>query len=222
MILLAEPYIRFSRNLDPSLFPAISERLLQETEGIASATYGDLTTRVFIRLEQGSTRVWVSITSVVGALVFYGDIRQSIDYLVKDARAVSNAVVPMVKDEMGWSENSIRLKQSRSGVPGKLRRLFQDVRNGKLTPEEGTSQAVDLLYRVEGPGFETSAPNLAERIASEMHETALTRAHRGTRRRKRKLPPQDSPAPAPMLPSPRIGVIVSRDPLSGAVKISNY
>lgn len=222
MILITEPYIHFGRNLDPSRFPEISERLLGESERIGNSIYGDLRTRVFVRVEQGSTKVWVSITAAIGALTFYGDVRQSIDYLAKDSRMISTAVLPMVRREMGWTQSAVRVSQSRSGVPGKLRRLFQDVAAGKITPDEGTREAVELLYRVEGPAFEANSPNLAERIASEMYETGLAASSNRRRRKGKREQRQDRPESIPLLPSPRIGVIVSRDPLSGAVKISNY
>jgi hypothetical protein len=224
MILIAEPYARYTRTLEPSEVEAAAARLLEAAERAAQRHFGDryerLRITVVARIEGGSTRTWVTIGALLTALNSYGNLRQSIDYLVKDAQSVGQAILSETSHSLGINEHPAG-QQKRLGVPGRLRRLFVRVEKGELSPEEATSQAVRLLERHGGIDSMSEVPRLARQLRSELTEVAAQQE-----RPKTSLPVRSHrpvlglPPVAPV--QRRRGAIASRDSDSGQVDVVTY
>jgi hypothetical protein len=224
MIVIAEPYARYTRTIPPSDIESAASRLLQAAERTTRQHFDDRYERLGItvvaRVEAGSTRTWVTIGALVTALNAYGSFRQSIDYLVKDARSVGQMILSESPHSLGIDEHPAG-QQRRLGIPGQLRRLFARVEKGELSPEEATSQAVRLLERRGGIESMPDVPRLARQLRSELTEIAAEQE-----RRKTALPPKSHrpvlglPPTAPVR-RPR-GAIASRSPESGEVDVVTY
>jgi hypothetical protein len=226
MITIAEPYTRFDRTLGPTRLEDKAAEVLAAVEGRVVAYYFgrdlDLPIRVFVRLERGSTRAWVTITTVASVLVFYGDIRQSVDYLIADAKRVATLVLPHIQRTLGTAEPPTTY-QRRLGLPGQLHRLFSAVERHEMSSDEATSRAVELLYEREGPHVVEQIPRLTERLAIEMraavkadYKNLLPKTQ--ARERRRRLPPPVEALP----PRRRTGVIVERDEKTGQLRVNTY
>jgi len=199
-------------------------RLLQAGESAARRHFGDRFERLGItvvaKVEGGSTRTWVTIGSLVTALTFYGNMRQSLDYLVKDAWSVGNLILSESPHSLGIDEHPAG-QQKRLGIPGQLRRLFVRVEKGELSPEEATSHAIRLLERRGGVESMREVPRLARQLRSELTEIAAEREIP-----KAPLPPTGQRPvlglpPAAPVRRPR-GAIASRDSGSGQVDVVTY
>lgn len=225
MIIVAEPYAKFSATLGPSRLEPAARALLERVEPEVAAYYTQhlhgLPIRVFVRVERGSTRTWVSVGSVAAALVFYGDIRQSLDYLIRDAKAVAGIVSVHVTGAIGLPPQPPAVSQRRLGVPGKLHRLFKEVERGELSADEGTRRSVELLYEQAGPTVTEEVPGLTERLSTEFRDAS--RARSVPLRRKHTDEGRLLPLPTfTALPARRrTGVILSRE-ASGDVSVSTY
>src|SRR5262245_43869850 len=145
MIVIAEPYSRFRRTIPLDELKSRAGDLLTYSENEIRAYYRsghpNLEIYVSLRVEQGSTRVWLVVGTVVGALTLYGDIRQSVDYLIKDARSVGELILPEVPTKLKLPETP-EVTQKRLGLPGKLERLFQAVEHHEITPHKATQLAL--------------------------------------------------------------------------------
>jgi hypothetical protein len=223
MIVIAEPYARYTRTLEPSDIESAATRLLQAAERATREHFGDRYERLGItiaaRVEAGSTRTWVTIGAVLAALNSYGNLRQSIDYLVKDARSVGQVILSESPHSLGVDEHAAG-QQKRLGVPGQLRRLFVRVEKGELSPEEATSQAVRLRERRGGIDSMPDVPRIARQLRSELTEIAEQE------RPKIPLPPRSHRPvlglpPAAPVRRPR-GAIASRDSESGQLDVVTY
>lgn len=224
MIIIAQPYARYTRTLEPSAIESAASRLLQVAERTARQHFGDrygrLGVTVVARVEAGSTRAWVTIGALVTALNAYGNFRQSLDYLVKDAQSLGQVILSESPHSLGIDEHTAG-QQKRLGIPGQLRRLFIRVEKGELSPEEATSQAVRLLERRAGLDSMPDIPRLARQLHSELTVVAAEQERPRT-----PLPPK-SHRPVLGLPPgvpvrrPR-GAIASRSSESGQVEVVTY
>ena len=227
MLVIAEPYFRFLQTLGPTRLESGAAELLQDVEPLIVAQYlgsfERLPIRVSVRVERGSTKAWITVTGLAGALIFYGDIRQSIDYLVGDAKRVADLVRPFVAPNLGLGRAEPAYRERRLGAPGSLHRLFAQVERREISPEEATQRAVDLLYTQGGPETVREAPGLLERLSREFR-AARSRPRRGRERELREVPdlPLLALPPEPIPSRRRSGVVAARDPLSGALNISTY
>lgn len=221
MFTIAEPYARFEETAADATFERaagglqeFAERVLRERFG---GDYGRLRIAVVVRIESGSTRVWVAVGSVVGILTLYGDIRQSVDYLVHDAKQVGAVLLPHIPSELGIQAPP-KYRQRRTGLPGRLQKLFEKVKQGKITAEEATRKAVSLLQKHADTEETGAIPELATRLSEEFAQTELERPsfpQRSVRKPTLALPPR---APRRR----RRGVIATRDALTGELVIRSY
>lgn len=227
MITIAEPYLRYSSTLTQRSLELTAGRVLECVEPLVRGYYvkkhREFEVRVFIRIELGSTKVWVTVSAAVGVLLFYGDLRQSIDFLIKDARSVAAAVSTEVGPAIGWRNRPPTYLQRRLGLPGQLQRLFLEVQRHEIGPDEATSRAIQLLYERDPIEIVDLAPVLTQSLSREFQDAAREQPVRmgsGQRRRgpNRTLPPADLPLPARR----RTGVIVHRDEKSGDLKVTTY
>lgn len=226
MLVIAEPYFRYGQSVGPTRLQDAGARLLEFVEPRIYEEYAssglEVPLRITVRVERGSTKVWVTVSAAAGALIWYGSIRQSIDYLIADARRL----VALVENEVP-SATGLRTepayRQKRLGAPGQLHRLFQQVERHEISADEATQRAVNLLYEQGGPNVLQEAPGITERLSRELHE-ARSRRPRQRRRREPLLPERSQPLlPAEPIPARRrTGVIVGRDPVTGLLRVNTY
>lgn len=210
MIVIAQPYAHFRETVRENSLEQAGRRLLQLGESRARQFYGDrfpgYEISVEADIEIGSTKTWIAISTVASTLVFYGAIRQSIDYLIKDAQYVGDMVLPHVSNAVGLSSEPT-VSQRRLGLPGQLHRLFEAVGRHELTPDEATKRAAALFDSYEaGHGELEGRGKITKQLSRE-----LKQAHRSGHYNPR---PRPTPAPPPDLPvlgRPRNGIRVSRD-----------
>lgn len=226
MLVIAEPYLRYSQSLGPTKLQEAGTQLLERLEPLVRAAYVDdwrvLPVHVTVRIERGSTKVWVTVTSIASALIWYGSIRQSIDYMIKDAKHVSKVVAQEVPNVTPLRDDPMYCER-RLGTPGQLRRLFQQVERREISADEATQRAVNLLYEQGGPRALQDAPGVTELLSRELHEARPVRKrHRAPKR------PIDPPRqqlllpPEPISGRRRSGVIVGREGEKGTLRISTY
>ena len=226
MLVIAEPYFRFSQSLGPTRLEGAAADLLDRVQPLVTAAYADtlrgLPLRVSVRVERGSTKVWVTITALAGALISYGGIRQSIDYLIADAKLVKALVEPIVAPSLSLGNVDPSYQQRRLGVPGQLRRLFAQVERREISAEEATQRAVDLLYKQGGPQALEEAPGITERLSREFRETLLSPSpHRHRQPRDAPYMPVLAAEAEPIPGRRRSGVVAARD-ATGKLIVSTY
>jgi hypothetical protein len=147
---LAQSYIRFDFKANDEFKTALEEYLLHKGKEYAKDFFNkDLVINEFfftVETEDGSLKSRLKIfgTLLIGGLISYGGIRTGIDYLIQDARAITNHIVTDIANEPNIDPNSIGRVERRLGVPGQLKRLFQDIDNlnsnrNNLTETEQTA-----------------------------------------------------------------------------------
>jgi hypothetical protein len=91
---------------------------------------------------EGSLKLKVTIVATLTNLfIFYGSLRQSIDYLYKDAQTVASAFVTESMFAAGVKSNDVGRTEVRTGVPGALKRVLSKMdvleeSSRKMPPEE--------------------------------------------------------------------------------------
>lgn len=105
MIVIAQPYAYFRESVSESSLELAAQKLLQLGELKAKEFYlGRLPEGVIsveADIELGSTKTWIAVSTLATVLITYGDIRQSIDYLIKDAKFVGDLILPNINSALG-------------------------------------------------------------------------------------------------------------------------
>jgi len=247
MIVIAEFYARYTSTLTEAGLSLGGENLLGFAETTAQTYYAErykqFGIRIDVRLEVGSTRSWISIGAIVTVLTQYANIRQSVDYLIKDSHALARLIVPSISRSLGLPIQAPEYHERRLGLPGQLHRLFVQVERREISANEATNRAVSLLESQGGTDVLPEIPRLKEQLSSEFHESQhslsgnlyIQRSQelhqagdpRQTPKRLPKLPDR----PQPVIPSSpptvirrrrRTGIIATRDRQTGHVRITRY
>lgn len=227
MIIIAEPYLRFSTSIARSALQRAAENVLENVQPLVLSSYTEqgreFDIRIFVRVEVGSTKVWVTVSAAASVLIGYGSIRQSIDYLVKDAKTVAGVVAGHAGGSLGLPNATPSYQQRRLGLPGQLQRLFREVQRHELDADAATARAIQLIYESNPIDLVDSAPGLSEALSREFRDAARKRPRRSGSGR----PPKDEPAKLPspdvaLPPRQRSGVVVERDEKTGLLKVSTY
>jgi len=148
-MIIANPVVRYRRTIADNAIGDASQTLLVGAEEDTREYFKGAGTSIEVRVEQGTVTVWLIVSASIQVLVQYGNLRQSLDYLVKDARALGRQASSIVRHALSWSEDSIEYRRIRSGVPGRLRRLFQGVEAGEVEPAEATQRAIAIIQHAE-------------------------------------------------------------------------
>jgi hypothetical protein len=241
MIIIAQPYARYQETLAISELEPAATRLLQVAEDVCrqyfAQRYNQLGIMIETRLEVGSTRTWTTIMALTATLIFYGDIRQGADYLVKDAKMLSRLILPKVASTVGLQPSQPERHERRLGVPGELRRLFERVERGDMSADEATSRALHLLPSSDDTDTARELPRLKQKLMAELkaaarfqHDeaqptktTPIVKATEAAPKERPELPKRPEMALPPTTPiQRRRGVIASMDPKTGHVTIRGY
>jgi hypothetical protein len=127
MVVLAQFYARYNSTIEESQFAAAGERLFTFVDETIRDFYGDRFVEYRIspevRIEDGSTKTWVTVGALITILNQYGSIREGADYLIKDALEVSRLIIPAISRVLGFPDQVPKYHQRRLGLPGRLREV---------------------------------------------------------------------------------------------------
>jgi hypothetical protein len=246
MIVIAEFYAKYSSTVPESELRIAGDNLLRFAEDTAHEYYAERYDQhgiaITVRVEIGSTRVWITVKALGKAFLLYAAIRQGIDYFVQDSQNLARLVIPGIPAVLKIPPQPPEYHERRLGLPGQLRRLFEKVRRGELSADEATNQAVLLYQRQNGDAIR-EIPALKDRLASEFRKlepstlrppgkqrsypSGESAERRSVPRRARSLPQHREPVIAP-LPGTgfrrrrRTGIIATRDPETGDIRVTPY
>ena len=152
---LGQTYIRFDFKANEEFKIALERYLLHKGKKYANEFYHkELVYEEFyfiVETEEGSLKSRLKIFGkiAVGALIAYGGIRAGADYLIRDNRRITNLIVEDIANEPNINPNSIGRVERRLGVPGKLKRLYDDIQYLESNRENLTEQEQrDLINRI--------------------------------------------------------------------------
>ncbi len=242
MIVLAQFYARYNSTIEDSQITAAGERLFTFVDETVRDFYRDRFNEYRlspeVRIEGGSTKTWVTVGALITILNQYGSIRESADYLIKDTAVLSRLIIPAISRVLGLPDPVPEYHQRRLGVPGRLRRLFEQVEQGEISATEAVDRARRLLEAGDGPDL-ADLPQFKEQVAKEFHqiEQSLSASHHmpsdaGTVHppvhvpRDQTLPvrrdPVVAPVPGTKFRRRRKGVIARRSSATGNLEIYEY
>jgi hypothetical protein len=115
----------------------------------ACRTHFDFDVEIGVSAEEASLKVKATVASIAAVLVFYGDLRQSVDQIVADGRAVSEFINEHIAAEPTLTHRPPIHVMRRTLTPGRLQRLFDQVERGELTADEATTLALEALTASE-------------------------------------------------------------------------
>lgn len=123
---LSETYLHLDIKIDESGKSKLKNYLSSKAPLYAEGIYKqELEFAVYV--EDGSLKVWIATAGIIYASVAgYGSFRSGIDYLVKDARAISERVFEDVI-KAGVPQDRVVNFQRRLGVPGQIKRVLADI-----------------------------------------------------------------------------------------------
>jgi hypothetical protein len=144
---IGQTYIKLDFKADRGFKESFEKYLLYKGKEYSSIVYNRelLIDGLYfqVELEDGSliARLKIFGKMVIGAFIAYGGARTTIDYLIKDSQAVTEYIARDISNEPTIGANSIVRVERRLGVPGKVKRLYNDIarlnRNrGNLTENE--------------------------------------------------------------------------------------
>jgi hypothetical protein len=247
MVIITEFYARYASTVAESELYSGAENLLKFAENAArdyyAERYDQLGITLTVRVEIGSTRTWITIKGLGKAFLVYAAIRQGIDYVITDSQMLARLVVPGIPAALNIPPEHPQYHARRQGVPGQLRRLFEKVERGELSPAEATNVAIDMFGKQE-PDALRAFPDLKDRLSAEFsaagqtvlqtkRETNLFHTDESTGGsgvpKGTPSPPRREPAIAPLPGTSsrrrrrlRIGVIAGRNPETGHVQVASY
>ena len=245
-MVVATELLTFRKTLaDDDLEPAAKDihGILEKEISAYFAGRGVSDVAVSVQLETGSTRVKVVVVAVVAVLIEYGDIRQGVETLVHDAKWVSQVVVRTAPAILGMSNEPPQSKRLSTGIPGRLRRLFEQVERGEITAEEAVRRAKGIIREAADGSSIPQLEEITQRLERELLEVARNSTDeqrrrplnpappfalepdRPRRRRKKRAETSESTYDGEEPPRPqfrRRGVIVERDPTSRKLKVAHY
>ena len=105
-----------------------------------------------IELEDGSLKSRLKFYGklAVGALIAYGGIRTGVDYIIRDSQAITEQIAETLSNNPNVGDKIGRVER-RLGVPGKIRRMYNDINKlqtnrNNLTENEQT-QLIEKIQR---------------------------------------------------------------------------
>jgi hypothetical protein len=143
---LGQTYIRFDFKANEEFKFALEKYLLHKGKVYAKEFFHkEFVFDEFyfvVETEEGSLKSRLKIFGkiAVGALIAYGGIRTGVDYLIQDSQRITNHIFEDISNEPNINPNSIGRVERRLGVPGKLKRLYNDIQHLENNREKITEQ----------------------------------------------------------------------------------
>ncbi len=125
---------------------ALLERALHEYASTRAPLFFGADIQIESEAVAGSLKLKVTvIATLTNLFVFYGSLRQSIDYLYKDAQTVASAFVTESIFAAKVKSNEVTRTEVRTGVPGALKRVISRIdvlkdRSHSMTPDEFSAE----------------------------------------------------------------------------------
>ena len=246
MIVVAEFYARYRSTIAESELTVTGENLLEFAEDAArkyyAQRYSQLGITITVRVEIGSSRVWITVKALGKALLLYAALRQGIDYLIEDSLNLARLVIPGIPAASKLPPQRPEYHERRLGLPGQLRRLFEKVQSEQLSSDEATNRAV-LLFQQQEEDLVREVPALQGRLSSEFrtfepptsrtpgeqhsYQSSESAGRRGVPTHTPSLPRRREPVIATVAGTEfrrrrRTGIIATRDPKTGRIRVTLY
>lgn len=148
---LGQSYIRFNFKASDEFKIALEKYLLYKGRVYTRDFFHkDLVFDEFyfaVETEDGSLKARLRFFGkiAIGSIVAFGGIRSGVDYLIQDSRRITNHIVRDLTNEPNINPNSIGRVERRLGVPGKLKRLYNDIEHLQNNRENLTEQEQTYL-----------------------------------------------------------------------------
>jgi hypothetical protein len=184
---LAETYLHLDINLDEKDKSQLKDYLLSKAPTYSQGIFKqELEFAVYV--EDGSLKIWLAAAGMLYAgIAGYGSFRSGIDYLVKDAREVSERLFEDVK-QAGVSQDQVVNFQRRLGVPGQIKRVLRDIRKLEKNGRDFSKHDYEILVN--------SVKNRLERISKKLdHEEDLYLLHKNIPKTLSDSLPRNLPSP---------------------------
>lgn len=129
---ICQAYIRLDLQADQDFKEAFEKFLLYRGKVYAKEFYKkDYLIDGFyfsVELEDGSLKSRLKIFGkvAIGSLIAYGGIRTGIDYVIKDSQAVTEHIAQDISNNPNLGQRIQRVER-RLGVPGKIKRMYNDI-----------------------------------------------------------------------------------------------
>lgn len=104
---------------------------------------------------EGSLKMKVTVVaSLTNLFIFYGSLRQSVDYIYKDAQTIASAFVTESMFAAGVKSNQVGRTEVRTGVPGTLKRVISRIdalhaSASTMPPEEFSAELAGVRCELE-------------------------------------------------------------------------
>jgi hypothetical protein len=132
-----------------------AELLFSITEEEAQERFRIKGLEIYVEAEEGSLTTRTKVTATLMALYIgigqFGDFVGAVNSIAKISRDVAGAINARFINETNHSPSDVRRSRRDSGLPGEIKRLFDRVEAGDLTPEEATAQTLELLANTREP-----------------------------------------------------------------------
>ncbi|MCD8413639.1 hypothetical protein [Tenacibaculum finnmarkense] len=177
---LGQTYIRFDFTANEEFKIALEKYLLYKGKIYAKEFFNkEFAFDEFyfvVETEEGSLKSRLKIFGqiTIGALIAYGGIRTGVDYLIQDSKRITNHIVQDISNEPNINPNSIGRVERRLGVPGKLKRLYDDIHNlennrDNLTEQDQTNIINRISNRYDNLISELDQP-IIEQIQNDLEQ----------------------------------------------------
>ena len=177
MIEIAQPQLTFRTTIHEEELENSALVLFEKTEPLVASFYRrnfpNTPIQIQCSIEIGSTKIVITVATAVNILVSYGSIRQSVDYLIKDAQAVTQLLTPVLSNSIGLNgEKPFRIRRG-TALPGKIQRTFRAVERGQISGEEGRHK-VEVALREQASTDEISDVNdlVSDYLSLEFRQAA--------------------------------------------------
>lgn len=156
MAILAETYLHLKVQVTEESREA-TQKYLEYIGALATRNRFDWDVNIACDVEDGSLRTWLVVAGLIyTAITKYGDFREGIDYLVRDARAFSEAIIDKFPTDAEIPQRAIYRCERRLGLPGRIKRLLHDfdkiakaVEGNDQTVDKDLEKAINQLREIE-------------------------------------------------------------------------
>jgi hypothetical protein len=211
-MIVSESYLHFEplRRRDPSEVGGLVLPLVERAASMFFVEFRDAREAEVLIIE-GSIRLKGLIRVAAATLIGFGGIRSGIDYAIHDGKAAAAWINQQVQESLEIPNNAVIARRGQTPSPTQLRRLFESVRSGAMSPEEATDRACQVLIR-DGEN-ESTIRDLRGPVWRELREVARLRTGTVKGRASGSVTPGGGP---------RRGSILTQRPRPSAIPASRF